>query len=237
MRRCLALFGVVGMILPALGRADEAMPTPLPPPTVVMPVLTPKNANPPFDSTNVLSPPPVIEGMAKGAAPVAAEMSPPPRAGKAAPAGRLWTTASVTLRGGPSADAAMVDELTPGTEVRVVAGPQAAEWTRVRTADGQQGYIRSSYLAGREPKPDPSETVCEAGGAVEAAPISPGGSGRALADANLRAAPSCDARVLDVLNRGARVTVIDREGDWYRVEGQGWQRVYVHRSMLGPAGG
>ncbi|WP_372397959.1 SH3 domain-containing protein [Azospirillum sp. HJ39] len=57
---------------------------------------------------------------------------------------------------------------------------------------------------------------------------------RLRAAGNLRVAPVCDAKVLDVLDTGERVTVLEAAGGWYRVGRKGKALGYVGAALLAP---
>jgi Bacterial SH3 domain. len=59
-----------------------------------------------------------------------------------------------------------------------------------------------------------------------------GSTARVLADANLRVAPFCDAKVKDVLEVGETVTVMGVQGRWYQVGRRGKAMGYVGAALL-----
>lgn len=59
-----------------------------------------------------------------------------------------------------------------------------------------------------------------------------GSTARVRADANLRVAPFCDAKVKDVLEDGETVTVMGVEGRWYQVGRRGRAMGYVGAALL-----
>lgn len=62
--------------------------------------------------------------------------------------------------------------------------------------------------------------------------IAVGATARVLADANLRVAPFCDAKVADVLEDGETVTVLGAHGAWYQVGRRGRPLGYVGAALL-----
>ncbi|WP_448203976.1 SH3 domain-containing protein [Azospirillum sp. sgz302134] len=62
--------------------------------------------------------------------------------------------------------------------------------------------------------------------------IAVGSAARVLADANLRVAPVCDAKVKDVLEDGETVTVMGVYGRWYQVGRHGRALGYVGAALL-----
>ncbi|MFC5308492.1 SH3 domain-containing protein [Azospirillum picis] len=66
--------------------------------------------------------------------------------------------------------------------------------------------------------------------------LAAGSLARLRAAGNLRVAPACDAKVLDVLEAGDRVTVLEAAGTWYRVGRDGRALGYVGSALLAPVG-
>lgn len=63
--------------------------------------------------------------------------------------------------------------------------------------------------------------------------VPPGTRLRARVASFMRVAPHCRARILDVLEEGAMVTVLGGgENGWYRVRGQGWPAAWVGARLL-----
>lgn len=66
-------------------------------------------------------------------------------------------------------------------------------------------------------------------------PVLPGTLMRGWVAANMRRAPNCYARILDVLELGNTVTVLEYDNGWYRVTGQEWSSVWIGAKLLTPA--
>jgi uncharacterized protein YgiM (DUF1202 family) len=234
--RTAAMF-ILAMAVCGGGAWAQDRVTPLDRVTPVVPRLTPLPSAP----QPVVPPPPAVAVPAPAPAPVAAPphaqpatAAPPVAPAPAKTAGMakaMWTTASVTVRSGPSTTAGVVDEVTPGTAVSALSA--AAGWTRVRVNGGTAGYIRSTYLSARPP----AVAACAAQPLDPGAPEPVAGAVVTVAGAAyLRSGPSCGEHTLDVLEPGASVTVIETAGDWVAVSGQGWERAYLHRSLIGAGG-
>lgn len=171
----------------------------------------------------------------------------------AAPARRSVTaTAGIYLRATPDADGRVLDTVEKGEQVTAF-GPPVDGWQRVGRDGKPQGYVADDYLAeaathrtattappkpGRYAKADPEDRGCALPDDLpERAqrPRLPGGTvARLRAAGNLRVAPVCDAKVLDVLDAGERVTVLEAVGGWYKVGRNGKALGYVGAALLAP---
>lgn len=182
--------------------------------------------------------------------PVAKE--PPP----AAPAQRAVTaTAGIYLRATPDAKGRVLDTVEKGEQVTAFGAP-ADGWQRVGRGGKPQGYVTGAYLAeaapgrtagagpttaprpGRYAKADREDRGCalpdDLPGRVQRPHLSGGTVARLRAAGNLRVAPVCDAKVLDVLDAGERVTVLEATGGWYKVGRNGKALGYVGAALLAP---
>ena len=124
-------------------------------------------------------------------------------------------------------------------------------WQRVGRAGKPQGYVTGTYLTeaaaepasspkpGRYAKADREDRGCALPGDLperaQTARLPQGTVARLRAAGNLRVAPVCDAKVLDVLDTGERVTVMEAVGGWYRVGRNGKALGYVGAALLAPA--
>ena len=175
----------------------------------------------------------------------------------AAPARRSVTaTAGIYLRATPDANGRVLDTVEKGEQVTAFGQPVDG-WQRVGRAGKPQGYVAVDYLAeaapnrttattattaapkpGRYAKAGPEDRGCALPDDLpERAqrPRLPGGTvARLRAAGNLRAAPVCDAKVLDVLDTGERVTVLEAAGGWYKVGRKGKTLGYVGAALLAP---
>lgn len=172
------------------------------------------------------------------------------------------TTEDVNLRAGPSRTARVVDELEGGARLEAMGpandgwvpvgrngkalGYIAEGYLTAETAGrGKTATAATANSATPEPRPavpgryakaSREDTGCALPDDFPAsrrrATIAGGSVARVLADANLRVAPACDAKVQDVLERGETVTVLDAVGSWYRVGRGGRTLGYVGASLL-----
>ncbi|BAI73288.1 hypothetical protein AZL_026500 [Azospirillum sp. B510] len=177
---------------------------------------------------------------------------PPPVQPPAVPAQRTVTaTAGLYLRATPDAKGRVLDTVEKGERVTAFGAP-ANGWQRVGRAGKPQGYVTGAYLAevAAPPKPtatpkpdryakaDPEDRGCALPDSLPdraQRPRLPEGTvARLRAAGNLRVAPVCDAKVLDVLEAGGRVTVMEAAGDWYKVGRRGKALGYVGAALLAP---
>lgn len=187
---------------------------------VTAPILAAK----PAPSVTTQAPPPL---------PVAA--TPPLSKEPPSKSAKMWTNRAVNLRVGPSVESRVLAEVDSGVEVETVDDPRPIEgWTRIRLKHDGIGYVSTSYLTARASQPRLEECALPEDHAAAARTIAPGTLVRATADAFMRLGPSCSDKVVDTLEKGRRMTVRGVEGNWYRVEGQGWPRVYIRRGLLEP---
>lgn len=214
---------------------------------------------PPMKPQGEAAPQPAPQPVAKEPAPkepvtkdIAAKQPP------AAPAQRTMTaTAGIYLRATPDAKGRVLDTVEKGEQVTAFGAP-ANGWQRVGRAGKPQGYVTSGYLAeaapvrpagaepaaapkpGRYAKADREDRGCalpdDLPGRVQRPRLSGGTVARLRAAGNLRVAPVCDAKVLDVLETGERVTVLEAVGGWYRVGRNGKALGYVGAALLTPVG-
>ncbi|MBP2232856.1 uncharacterized protein YgiM (DUF1202 family) [Azospirillum agricola] len=218
----------------APGPAKPARPTPLP-------------AQPPTTAATPAEPP---------APPAPSPPPPPPPVPDRPPAAVSVTrravvaTAAVKLRAAPRSDARALDQFERGDRLEAL-GPAVNGWVPVGRNGRSLGYVAADYLAdatkpteakpalGRYAKASREDKGCalpdDIPTARRRAPLPAGSVARVLADANLRVAPACDARVEDVLESGERVTVLEAAGSWYRVGRKGRTLGYVGAALLGAA--
>ncbi|WP_298374604.1 SH3 domain-containing protein [Azospirillum sp.] len=170
------------------------------------------------------------------------------------------TTAGVYLRATPASNGRVLDALDRGEKLEVV-GTAPDGWTQVGRKGKSIGYIAAGYLAdvpntgkttgssigGDAPAPAASAPTSYAKAArgdrgcalpddrpaqKQRTTLPVGAHARATADANLRVAPACDAKVLDVLDAGERVTIQAVNGSWYRVARRNRTVGYVGAALL-----
>ena len=136
----------------------------------------------------------------------------------------LSTIGGVNLRSGPSTDTRIVKTLNPGTSVDVLDHDPAG-WSNV-TINGSSGYIRSDLLV------LPGH-VATTGTSVAQAPTTL----KTVGGVNFRAEPSTDARIINVLNTGTSVEVMEYNPDgWSKVRSNG-STGYIRSDLLGEGAG
>ncbi|MFP5515440.1 MAG: SH3 domain-containing protein [Alphaproteobacteria bacterium] len=169
----------------------------------------------------------------------------------------MAATAGIYLRATPDAKGRVLDTVEKGDRVEAFGAPVNG-WQRVGRAGKPQGYVTTAFLTevaadrgeqaspskpGRYAKADPEDRGCALPGDLprvqseraQTARLPQGTVARLRAAGNLRVAPVCDAKVLDVLDAGERVTVMEVVGGWYRVGRKGKALGYVGAALLAPA--
>ncbi|CAO3372836.1 SH3 domain-containing protein [Azospirillum argentinense] len=209
-------------LLALLGRppawAEEAEPavTPRPPPTAVLPRLTPLGAGG-TTAPQALAPllPVPVLGMPAPSSAMEPSTAAPPREAAPIPSPAAGTTAAPLPARKPSGPApTAVAESAPANRFK-------------------GGYAKAS-------KEDrgcalPGHITEERGADTRRPTIAVGTRVRVRAAANLRVAPFCDAKVADVLERGETVTVLAAFGSWYEVGRNGRALGFVGASLLAGA--
>ncbi|CBS85461.1 SH3 domain-containing protein [Azospirillum lipoferum] len=169
----------------------------------------------------------------------------------------MVATAGIYLRATPDAKGRVLDTVEKGDRVEAFGAPVNG-WQRVGRAGKPQGYVTTAYLTevaadrgepaspakpGRYAKADREDRGCALpddlprvqSERAQTARLPQGTVARLRAAGNLRVAPVCDAKVLDVLNTGERVTVMEAIGGWYKVGRKGKALGYVGAALLAPA--
>lgn len=203
---------------------------------------------------------PQVEATPQAVAEEPASQESPAKQPAAVPAQRpaqrpMTATSGIYLRATPDAKGRVLDTVEKGERVTAFGAPSDG-WQRIGRSGKPQGYVTSAYLteaapartAGTEPataaKPgryaraDREDRGCalpdELPGRVQRPKLSGGTVARLRAAGNLRVAPVCDAKVLDVLEAGERVTVLEAIGGWYKVGQKGKALGYVGAPLLAP---
>ncbi|CAO3399444.1 SH3 domain-containing protein [Azospirillum palustre] len=167
----------------------------------------------------------------------------------------MTATAGIYLRATPDAKGRVLDTVEKGERVTAFGVPSDG-WQRIGRSGKPQGYVTSAYLAeavptrtagtepataakpGRYARADREDRGCalpdDLPGRVQRPKLSGGTVARLRAAGNLRVAPVCDAKVLDVLETGERVTVLEAVGGWYKVGRKGKALGYVGAPLLAP---
>ncbi|HYH18050.1 MAG TPA: SH3 domain-containing protein [Azospirillum sp.] len=244
-----------GQAAPLPPRKPEAA---APPPAFIVPVPPPvvAPAPPPAPSTvTAVRPPPEAPAAPPPPPPAAAKPSDAnavkgagKASGKEKGGGRpAWAKDDVYVRATPDRNGKVLTALLPGEKVEVL--PDGVDrWSRVARNGKVLGYVASSFLMDKPPA-GRSASSGGGGGASDddgcALPpdipsgrrvsLADGSRARILADANLRDAPGCRGRVLDVLEEGETVTVSAEQNGWYRVSRNGRTLGYISGALLDKA--
>lgn len=112
-------------------------------------------------------------------------------------------TDQLNLRAEPSTDAAVVSQLTRGTELLVDTEAAVDGWYPVRFSAVGTGYVSAEYLA-----------LQEENGALTELRVSAG-------PLNVRSAASTDSERLGQLSTGATVTAVDYVDGWFAIDYNG----------------
>ncbi|CAO3352256.1 SH3 domain-containing protein [Azospirillum melinis] len=199
---------------------------------------------------------PRVEAAPQAVAKEPASQEAPAKQPSVVPAQRPMTaTAGIYLRATPDAKGRVLDTVEKGERVTAFGAPSDG-WQRIGRSGKPQGYVTSAYLAeapparpadagpataakpGRYARADREDRGCalpdDLPGRVQRPKLSGGTVARLRAAGNLRVAPVCDAKVLDVLEAGERVTVLEAVGGWYKVGRKGKSLGYVGAPLLAP---
>jgi uncharacterized protein YgiM (DUF1202 family) len=129
---------------------------------------------------------------------------------KVSAAKKMQTTTSLNLRAKASTSSKIITTLKKGTKVTVVSSSGA--WRKV-TVSSKTGWVHSKYL-----KAVPASTTKKV---VKTTTTS----------LNLRASASTSGKILTVLKKGTKVTVVSSKGVWRKVTA-GKQTGWVHSKYL-----
>lgn len=137
----------------------------------------------------------------------------------------------VNVRSDASMDSEVLTEAYQGDEVYEIE--TNGSWSRVRLADGFEGYIFSSLLSYNyvAPNPDPPEEVVPDYGESDFSTYS-GTLYSTFSGVNIRALPSLDGEVVGSLYYGDSVTAIGYTGGWFQVLMNDGSTAYVHGDNL-----
>ena len=119
----------------------------------------------------------------------------------------------VNLRQYPTTQSKIVRVIGQGDGVTITG--VCGCWYRMNV-DGQTGYAMSEFFTASV---NTSQAEADAAAPAATAPVS--AVGKTTARVNLRYAPSTMAAAVGVLDAGTQVVVLETEGSWYRVTGDG----------------
>ena len=143
--------------------------------------------------------------------------------------GQVTTTnRAVNLRKGPGTQYASLGKLPKGVKLDLVA--QQAAWYKVTTPAGTTGWVTSSFVA-------PSQgTAASASAAAPAAPAAASSAAAvgtvSRARTNLRQGPATAFASLGKLTANARLTLLARSGDWFKVQTKAGSIGWVSGDLL-----
>ncbi len=157
----------------------------------------------------------------------------------------MYTTDTVRMRTGPGKSYDILTTLGPDTEVEV--NGSEGDWKDV-SYDGHDGYIRGDFLTssaeeakkaadeqkkGQESKSSEGDSSGEKTRKKTASKgETPQGTGKISADnVNLRKKPK--GEVIDVLDKGEKLTLYSSKGDWTKVMTSDGTKGYVYSSYIG----
>ena len=152
--------------------------------------------------------------------------SPPPASGSSS-GSTATTTDNLNLRQSASSSANILQVLSKGTALTVLDASNA-NWVKVQTAGGAQGWCSRQYLSLS------GGTQTGAGGTGSSQPA----AATTTDNLNLRQSASPSAGVLQVLPKGTALTVLDAsDSAWVKVQTAGGTQGWCSRQYLSLSGG
>ena len=138
------------------------------------------------------------------------------------------TTATVNadvlnVRSGKGTDTSIIGTLLNGETVTVLDNSDA-NWVKIRTASGLEGYVAREYLTGAETPSEPTspETPSEPTTATVNADV-----------LNVRSGKGTDTSIVGTIRNGEMVTVLDNsDATWVKIKTSSGLEGYVHRDYL-----
>ena len=118
----------------------------------------------------------------------------------------VYTMAKVNLRAGASTGTSVITTLAKGTKLTALG--KNGNFYLVQTSDGTQGYVSSSYLSKAE----------GTSGSSSSSSSSKGTKTVTASSVNVRAGGGMSYKVLCVLSRGTKVTVLKVGNSWTRIQ-------------------
>ncbi len=145
----------------------------------------------------------------------------------------------------PAESASVVDTLKQGDRITVIG--REGEWCMARLPDQRLGWVHES-LFHEIPEKDAPASEAETPAAQQDAADSPSGQGRVQKDflfqavvripsARVREKPSLSSDVNFGLQKGEKVTVTDREKDWYHIRSEDGRTGWAFHSLFRILGG
>ena len=129
----------------------------------------------------------------------------------------------LNIRSGKGTDTSIIGGLTQGSVVTILDNSDA-NWVKIRTAGGIEGYVAREYLTGVETPSEPTtpETPSETTTATVNADV-----------LNVRSGKGTDTSIIGTLQNGETVTVLDNsDATWVKIKTSSSLEGYVHRDYL-----
>ena len=129
----------------------------------------------------------------------------------------------LNIRSGKGTDTSIIGGLTQGSVVTILDNSDA-NWVKIRTAGGIEGYVAREYLTGAETPSEPTtpETPSETTTATVNADV-----------LNVRSGKGTDTSIVGTIRNGETVTVLDNsDAGWAKIKTSSGLEGYVHRDYL-----
>ncbi|MEI3552245.1 MAG: SH3 domain-containing protein [Acutalibacteraceae bacterium] len=129
----------------------------------------------------------------------------------------------LNIRSGKGTDTSIIGGLTQGSVVTILDNSDA-NWVKIRTAGGIEGYVAREYLTGTETPSEPTtpETPSETTTATVNADV-----------LNVRSGKGTDTSIVGTIRNGETVTVLDNsDAGWVKIKTASGLEGYVAREYL-----
>jgi len=124
-----------------------------------------------------------------------------------------YANESVRLRKGPGTTFETITTLSPNSSVKKIR--EYNSWYYVQLTNGQEGWVQSTYLVNTPSEPVAAkQTVIESESEISVE----FGSLRTNAQAEIRAEPNTNSRIIKTCSRNTQLTKIGRKNDWFQVQ-------------------
>ncbi|MBQ6570697.1 MAG: SH3 domain-containing protein, partial [Clostridia bacterium] len=132
--------------------------------------------------------------------------------------GIVTSSGPLNVRSGPSSTSKIITTLNQGTTVKITEVSGDFYKIDIRVSAYTYGYISKNYV----------KLIKEEGGGTKTGTVSSSGA------LNVRAKASTTATKIGTLNRGASVTILAAEGDFYKIEFRSGSYTYgyVYKSYI-----
>ena len=128
----------------------------------------------------------------------------------------------ICLRTGAGTSYSVICHLKDGQKITVLS--QGNSWSKVKTTDGKEGYIKNLYIAGIGKYYADGTTYYTAKGTAYV--DAEGGK------ANLRAGASSSTGLLTTLTNGTKVTILGENGSWKLITTSGGTQGFISNKNL-----